>query len=379
MLVFCLILASKNRQSNTRAGRAVLLKKRCIQVPTYTDKQEKMKKRIFLFTLFLVQMFFCVGTLKGQYIPLVEESKYWIYYDFQARPRPTTGFLITIQDDTVIQNKAYKKVYKYELTGVVKNLANNEPPQFVADFPYTIKDKTLVSFLREDIQTKQIYNLPASPDSCVDSSSGIINPCNAIVFCDTVEHLLFDFSLETNDTLNYCCFAPLHYNWEIQPEKVDSIKPEVHFGKLRNTFYTYGVNSYLPNLMSPGPIGASPVKIVEGVGFLNQGIFHYRFGMLVDYCEGDADFCDIIASTKDQAFQKNQVTVYPNPATDYLNFEGIGGIGEISLINAHGMVVVHVSHEKRLDVRGLTAGLYLCRITLDNGIFIHKKIIKLQP
>ena len=122
--------------------------------------------------------------LMAQYIPLVEESKYWIYYDFQARPRPTTGFLITIKGDTILNGMLYKKVYKYELTGELKSLAINEPLQFVADFPYNLQDKELISLLREDYEKKLVFNLPINKDSCIDQSSGTINPCNDIIFCD---------------------------------------------------------------------------------------------------------------------------------------------------------------------------------------------------
>ena len=56
--------------------------------------------------------------LTAQYLPLVEESKYWVYNDFQGRPRPTTGFIITIKGDTILENKLYKK-YKNEFDNYI--------------------------------------------------------------------------------------------------------------------------------------------------------------------------------------------------------------------------------------------------------------------
>lgn len=317
--------------------------------------------------------------LNAQYMPLVEESKYWIYYDFQARPRPTTGFLITIKGDTILNSKLYKKVYKYELSGELKNLANNEPLQFVADFPYKLKEKELISFLREDIIEKLVYNLPINKDSCLTPSSGNVNPCNDIIFCDTIEHLLFDFSLQTNDTLNYCCFAPLHYNWEIRPKKVDSIKYEMHFGKYRNTFYTIGVNSYLPNFMAPGQIPESQVKIIEGVGFKHQGLFNYRFGNLVDYCEGELNSCNIISSIKEISLSDSEVVVFPNPTTGHLKFDAKHRIAEISLLSSNSVELVTVKNETQLDINNLPVGIYICKIKLENGSIINKKVIKLNP
>lgn len=334
--------------------------------------------KIFLIILFIVGVSLRGEIMNAQYLPLVEESKYWIYYDFQARPRPTSGFLITIQGDSTLQNKLYKKVFKYELYGEIKNLAINEPPQFVADFPYKIKDKKLISLIREDIREKRVYNLPINQDSCNAPISGVMNPCNDIIFCDTNEHILFDFSLKTGDTLNYCSFAPLHYDWEIHPEKVDSIKMEIHFGRLRKTFYTIGVPNYLPNLIVSGQNPIAQVRIIEGIGFQYQGIFNYRFGNLVDYCEGDFNICDIVSSTNELRLTESLVNIYPNPTSDYLRFEATSRITKISLINLNFVELVSVENENLLDINAIPAGIYICRIKFDNGSIVSKKIIKLN-
>ena len=315
--------------------------------------------------------------LNAQYIPLIEESKYWIYFDFQKRPRPTTGFLITIKGDTIVQNTAYKKVYKYELSGEVKTINFNEPPIFVADIPYNVIDKELVSLIREDVNEKLIYNLPIKLDSCTKPSNGVINPCNDIVFCDTLEHLLFDFSLSTGDTLNYCSYAPLHY-WPIEPEIIDSVKLEMHFGKLRNTFFTYGVASYLPNLDEPGPIPPSRVRIIEGVGFQNQGIFNYRFGSLVYYCEGDLEDCDIVSATKEVYLKESHVNVYPNPASDCLTVESNEDIESISIINPNGIALITVSFETLLNLSNIPDGIYIIKIRFENGNLRNQRILKLN-
>ena len=315
--------------------------------------------------------------LTAQYLPLVEESKYWVYNDFQGRPRPTTGFIITIKGDTILENKLYKKVFKYELIGEIKTLAINEPPQFVANFPYEIKDKELIALIREDIDKQIIYNLPLKQDSCT-IPPGDVNPCNDIIFCDTIEHILFDFSLQTDDMLNYCSYAPLHYNWELRPEKVDSIKEEFHFGKLRKTFYTIGIPSYLPNLWNPGPSPISIVKIIEGVGFKNQGIYNYRFGQLIDYCEGDEHNCNIVSSTNETEIAESEVNLYPNPTSKYLYFGTKRSIIEMALINLNADVLIRVKNEMQMDLNNVPEGVYICRIKLDNGRIINKKVIKIN-
>jgi type IX secretion system substrate protein len=343
-----------------------------------SNKISEMKLRIFKILIVTILTFFQSNILNAQYLPLVEESKYWIYYDFQKRPRPTTGFLITIKGDTIVQNTVYKKVYKYELGGEVKTVLINEPPIFVADIPYNLIDKELVSLIREDVNEKQIYNLPIKLDSCTAPSNGVINPCNDIIFCDTLEHLLFDFSLSTGDTLNYCCYAPLHYTGQNIPEEIDSIKFEMHFGKLRNTFFTYGVASYLPNLIEPGPIPPSRVRIIEGVGFQNQGIFNYRYGSLVYYCEGDLEDCNIVSATKEVYLDESHVKVYPNPASDCVTVESNEEIGSISLIAPNGIELMTVSNENLLNLSNIPGGIYIIKIRFENGNIRNQRIVKMK-
>lgn len=337
-----------------------------------------MNRALFLPVLFVILTIIKNETLNAQYIPIVEESKYWIYYDFQHRPRPTTGFLITILGDTIVENTLYKKVYKYELRGETKTINHNEPPTFVPDFPYFLIDKELISLIREDTSEKVVYNLPIKLDSCLDDGQNIINPCNDIIFCDTLEHLLFDFSLSPGDTLNYCSYAPLHYQSHIEPEKVDSIKLEMSFGKLRKTFYTYGVPSYLPNLDEPGPRPPGQVKIIEGIGFQNQGIFNYRYGSLVDFCEGNFENCDIISATKELDVSESEIKIYPNPATDFITIESTVKYKGISLVNTSAINVFRFVNVNKINLNGLPSGMYICCFELENGGVLYKRLIKIN-
>jgi len=333
-----------------------------------------MKNELSFRNIFFLLSFFHAGTLISQYIPMVEESKYWIYYDFQLRARPTTGFLITLNGDTIVNNMLYKNVYKYELDGEIKTIVNNEPAQFVATFPYVLKDKKLIAFIREDIDQRQVFCLPIKQDSCSSPMFEFINHCNDIIFCDTSEHLLFDFSLVKNDTLNYCGYEPLH--WDPIPAIVDSIINEMHFGKLRNTFYTYGIRGYMPNLMAPGQYYESKVQIIEGVGFKIQGIFNYKFGYLYDYCEGDLNVCNITNSTNEQRTKSDIIKLYPNPTNEYLRIESNEVIRRISLINTNSMQSLNINNENLIDMSTFADGFYVCKIELKNGNTYFKKILK---
>ena len=63
---------------------------------------------------------FAPKMLQGQYIPMVEEGKYWIYLNYYISGDnflPVSGHAITIEGDTIINSISYKKVYKHLLKG----------------------------------------------------------------------------------------------------------------------------------------------------------------------------------------------------------------------------------------------------------------------
>jgi Zn-dependent metalloprotease len=75
----------------------------------------------------------------------------------------------------------------------------------------------------------------------------------------------------------------------------------------------------------------------------------------------------------------SQVTMYPNPATDYLLIDGIGDVNRIDISNALGQAersisIDHLSSTS-LYVKDLADGLYFIRLHTANGI-ITKKMLK---
>lgn len=334
-------------------------------------------KKILLFYFLAISCIFSSNNLNAQYTPMVAESKYWIYYDFQARARPTTGFAITMQGDTLVNNILYKKVYKCELEGELKTIAINEPMQFVATFPYKLLDKKLVSLMREDLQNKKVYNLPIKQDSCGPDMTSIINTCNNILFCDSLEYVLFDFSYNVGDTINYCLPSNLLHGNNFNLYKVDSIKNQFEFGHDRRTYFTYGYQSFIPNLMNPGTYYPSVTKIYEGVGFKHQGIFHYIFGVLMDFCEGSMDACDIISSSK-KVTNNNSVNIFPNPFSREFSVESDMEIKNISIYDLNSTEILTVYESNSINLEKFNNGIFFCRVELKNGVVVTKKIIKTE-
>ncbi len=227
---------------------------------------------------------------KAQYIPMLEENKYWIYstYNDSDNPHCISGHLVTIEGDTFISNLTYKKVWAKDLNGS-HPCPPWQQPCFQADYPYTTTSAGIIGFAREDIAAKKVYFLPLADG-----------------FCQDFEYELFDFSLLPGDPLNDCLQDAI--GAMIQPDLglVDSLTTENAFGKTRKVINTTGLVTYL------GLPYVGRVSIYEGIGLGGYGLFH-RFSnltVLSDFCEGA---CNILSATtaitNESAFE-----ISPNPS-----------------------------------------------------------------
>lgn len=76
---------------------------------------------------------------------------------------------------------------------------------------------------------------------------------------------------------------------------------------------------------------------------------------------------------------KAQISVYPNPVTDYLRISTAGEkVSNVKVYNFAGQLVKNVDHAKTdaIDLRNLATGNYIISITTDKGSFTRKIIKK---
>ncbi|WP_165571868.1 T9SS type A sorting domain-containing protein [Chryseobacterium sp. JM1] len=81
-------------------------------------------------------------------------------------------------------------------------------------------------------------------------------------------------------------------------------------------------------------------------------------------------------STANVATYKNGVSVYPNPASDFIKINSSGKIKSIELYDSTGKKVQAIVENNKVEVRNLPAGLYLINIKTENGNFSEKFIKK---
>lgn len=308
-------------------------------------------KKIFLLGTFLTFTF----SASAQYLPLLEDNKYWIYARYandDIDPGVESAFMCTIRGDTLIAGILYRKVWAYELKGTHPCPLPYQPC-FVPDFPYKTLDSTLIGFARENISQKKTYFLPILPNG----------------FCQAEAHELFDFSLMPGDTLNDCHLEAIGAFQQPGFGIVDSISIAFQFGQYRRTLHTTGYTTYL-GLPVPGAIHLS-----EGIGFDKYGLFH-RAGNreeLLDFCEGA---CNISSPVWEKP-QPTYFSLYPNPASDNVTIESSRPIQQLVLKDVFGTPVANYTPSFHLDVSNLSPGIYIVEIYFSQKEKTVKRLLKI--
>ena len=78
----------------------------------------------------------------------------------------------------------------------------------------------------------------------------------------------------------------------------------------------------------------------------------------------------ITATGINQTELPNNITLYPNPASDQINLEGIEAGTAMEIYDLLGRRLYQAAtrtNPEALDIRGLAAGTYLLRLTDDKG------------
>ena len=161
-----------------------------------------MKSTIFLYLGSCMFMLWASLLSAQEYQPMAVEGAHWIIgANFESSPWIDDMFSLTIKGDTLINGKNYKKVYKEQF--LFDNLRRVFPR------PYQIVSNELVAFLRDEIATEKVY--------CIKIASA----CSPSMHCPTPlpvhcpideEFLLFDFSVQQTDTLDWCNFSSFEVN-----------------------------------------------------------------------------------------------------------------------------------------------------------------------
>ena len=71
------------------------------------------------------------------------------------------------------------------------------------------------------------------------------------------------------------------------------------------------------------------------------------------------------------------IKIYPNPVSDFIKIECEENIERIEILNSAGNHVVPVNDQKKqISLKDLTPGVYIVKVTSDEGYFTTRKIYK---
>jgi hypothetical protein len=308
-----------------------------------------MEKLIFLIVYTTISQFI----LAQDYIPLVEENTHYVYevrhYDDAGFPLwVDKAYVISIEADTIVEGTLFNKIFKRDLllTGEMGGIYQ----------PFTIIKEELIGIIRENVFEQRVY---------VKS----INNGN-FWNCYSTENLLFDFDLKVGDTLNQCVIDHIQYEDDIIPI-VDSVSITSLYGFDRNTINTTGEITYL--YLSGKP---EQVKIIEGFGYLNYGIYNTsRKKEIIQYCKGTLFNCGIVTEVKEYA-NNTLLSLFPNPAHNELNFVSSTNKNfnlKINIFNNQGKLLLSDARESinksKLDISALSPGIYIARLQTNELIY----------
>jgi hypothetical protein len=95
----------------------------------------------------------------------------------------------------------------------------------------------------------------------------------------------------------------------------------------------------------------------------------------------NGSFEEWIVGVDEHGSDKSPLTVYPNPAGDFVNIDLPDDAQVIIISDLTGRVVLRSNVEGRekiqVDLNKLSAGLYLTEVKIDNGSFLSGKLFKL--
>ncbi|MEM1357698.1 MAG: T9SS type A sorting domain-containing protein [Bacteroidota bacterium] len=299
--------------------------------------------------LYLVVIcFFLSRAGEAQYIPTAVEGANWVMLDSDLEfSQGYYAFLRTISGDTIINQKAYKKLYEHRL---VYWPEEGVPPLAA---PYEVlPERRLIGMLRDDTTAQRVYGIMR-----IGRREGAAD--------FTPDTLLQEYSLEMGDTLK---------GWGFDTGGgalvVTEVLYEYHFGRQRKVLKSWDGPYY------------------EGIGSLFYGpssggssyITNSETHVLVDYCLGDFGECRLWLTPVAELTQDIKIIISPNPFAHFINLETKRPFSKTittRLLNTLGETIstTKLTGQATISTENLPAGIYFLEFRQGSKRTL-KKVIK---
>lgn len=83
-----------------------------------------------------------------------------------------------------------------------------------------------------------------------------------------------------------------------------------------------------------------------------------------------------VLATTDVNRKKEEISVYPNPGTDFITITSKEEFKKVTVSSLEGKTVLTAEHSRNIDISKLPKGVYILQGELKNGTVVSKKIIK---
>lgn len=75
-------------------------------------------------------------------------------------------------------------------------------------------------------------------------------------------------------------------------------------------------------------------------------------------------------------FERANITIYPNPATEFINITGLQIIKSVKIISSEGKIISTSLNSDKINISKLTSGIYFVEIETDHSTIKRIKFIK---
>lgn len=130
------------------------------------------------------------------------------------------------------------------------------------------------------------------------------------------------------------------------------------------------VRYYLNNILIYTGAAASSVNI-DQLRFVHNNALGSAY---IDNIKVNSEL--LVLGIKDSRVTTKEISVYPNPATDFIHINSLSTIKSIEIYDESGKLIKTEKNNSRMDVRGLSAGVYMVNIKTEGRNFTEKVIIR---
>jgi hypothetical protein len=110
----------------------------------------------------------------------------------------------------------------------------------------------------------------------------------------------------------------------------------------------------------------------------NPSQYFYHVTAVYPECEASSDTISLVITNLPEK-ENNGVTIFPNPATNFVNIKSQNSIIQILIMNNLGLIVFSGDFESnsvQVNISGFNKGIYFIRIETEMGVVSEKLVIR---